>query len=297
MKILEHNQIDLKKWDETILASDQPLVFAQTFYLNATSPGWAALVSDDHKTIMPLTVKRKLGINYLIQPPFTPQLGIFGKYDEKTANEFLNFIKSKFKFISIELNSGNASLGITGKNKRTFVIDYTKTYSYNSNTKRNIAKAIKANLICEEVKKQEMLSLTKKYLHPFLKKQLLIKPVQIKMFDQLLSNAGKENCLKTFIVKDQKQSISAMAHFISNGRHSVYLKGKSFDKNLNSGSMHFLMDNAIKYFENKKVATFDFGGGQTDSLAQFFSGFGAHPLEYKIYTSNNLPKAIKWLKK
>ena len=60
--------------------------------------------------------------------------------------------------------------------------------------------------------------------------------------------------------------------------------------------MHFLMNNAIKHFEQKKALTFDFGGGQTDSLAQFFSGFGAQPIEYKIYTANNLPKAIKWLK-
>ena len=42
---------------------------------------------------------------------------------------------------------------------------------------------------------------------------------------------------------------------------------------------------------------FDFGGGQAYSLAQFFSGFGAIAVNYKIFNFNNLPKAIKWLKK
>src|SRR5688500_7570369 len=107
MKILNNNEIDLKKWDEVILHSALPLVFAQSFYLNATSPGWKALVSENYKNIMPLTAQKKLGINYLIQPPFTPQLGVFGKTDEQSVAAFLNFLKEKYKYISIELNATN----------------------------------------------------------------------------------------------------------------------------------------------------------------------------------------------
>ena len=85
-----------------------------------------------------------------------------------------------------------------------------------------------------------------------------------------------------------------MAHFISNGKHVVYLKGTNFDRN--SGSMHFLMDRAIQFFKAENLKMFDFGGGESDSMAQFYLGFGAKELIYKTYKVNNLPKVIKWLK-
>lgn len=296
MKILEHNEIDFKKWDDVILNSELPLVFAQSFYLNATCPGWNALVTDGYKTIMPVTSNKKLGIKYMLQPPFTPQLGVFGVFAKKVVNDFLNVLTSKFKYISIELNASNVVDGSDLKDKRTFVIDFKHDFLFNSNTKRNIAKANKLGLVVEQVPYENTLVLNKKYLHPFLKNKLKIKPNQIKLFDQLLKNSIENNYLTTFVTKDKDAKIIAIAHFISNGRHSVYLKGTSFDKTSNSGSMHLLMSKAVTLFKERGVDFFDFGGGQTESIAQFYSGFGAKPLVYKIYKANNLPKAIKWLK-
>jgi len=295
MKILNNNEIDLKKWDETVLHSAMPLVFAQSFYLDATSPGWKALIEGDYKSVMPVTSNKKFGISYLTQPPFTPQLGIFGKYNEDVAKEFLEELKKDFKYISIELNASNTFSSSETKEKLTFIIEPGKEYKYNSNTKRNIAKAKKAGLKVNEVFGKEILSLSKKYLNPFLKKKLKIDPGQIKMFDQLVVNSINGDHIKTFIIIDEKEKVCGIAHFIFNEFHAVYLKGANFDRN--SGSMHLLMDHAIEFFRNNKIRMFDFGGGQNESLAQFYSGLGGEPLNYKIYKVNNLPKAIKWLKK
>ena len=174
MKLLKNKEIDFKKWDQVILGSETPLVFAQSFYLNATSPGWSALVSDNYKSVMPVTANKKLGIKYILQPPFTPQLGIFGLYNSSIENEFFSLLKEKYKYISIELNSSNTNSVAEAKNKRTFVIEYDQPYKYNSNTKRNIAKAAKLNLKLEEIKYKDVLPVTKKYLHPFLKNKLKI---------------------------------------------------------------------------------------------------------------------------
>ncbi len=297
MKIIEHTDIDLKKWDEKILSSEMPLVFAQSFYLNATSPGWAALVEGNYETVMPLTVKRKFSITYLIQPPFTPSLGLFGKFDKKIIENFLKYLENTYKYISIELNPANFLSDSKIDQKRTFVIDLEKDFTCNSNTKRNIAKALKSNLKIQDVTGAEILAINKKYLHPFLKNKLKIVPAQIKLFDQLLINAQDKGYLKTFTVTDNKEKLCAVAHFISNGKHALYLKGNNFDKAANSGSMHFLMQHAIEHYKTKNVRLFDFGGGQNDSLARFFSGFGAKEINYRIFKFNNLPKAIKWLKK
>jgi hypothetical protein len=295
MKIVEHDKIDFIKWDEAILRSDMPLVFAQAFYLNATSPGWDAIVKDDYRSVMPVTAGRKFRINYISQPPFTPQLGAFGENDPKLPEEFLRILEEKYKYISLELNAANVFASADAKIKRTFTLNLEKEYVYNSNTKRNISKATKKGLLIEEVKGAKVNELTRKHLVPFLKKRLRISVKHVKVFNQLVSNANSAKHLRTFIVKNKEDKICAIAHFIFNKYHAVYLKGTNFDRN--SGSMHFLMNHAIEYFKNNKVKMFDFGGGQNDSLANFYSGFGAGALYYKVVKINNLPKPLKWLKK
>ena len=107
VKHIAHKDIDFKKWDAAVLSSDFPLVFAQTFYLNATCPKWDALVIGDYESIFPLTHKTKLGFKYLPQPSFTSQLGSFGKVDDESENLFFDYISKKYKLIEIELNASN----------------------------------------------------------------------------------------------------------------------------------------------------------------------------------------------
>ena len=243
---------------------------------------------------MPLTENKKIGIAYLIQPPFTPQLGIYGKISEAIEKEFYSALENKYKYISIEVNATHLFDSSKTKAKRTFIINLQNNFSYNSNTKRNISKAVKEELIFESVKSTEIAALSKKLINPFLIKKLKLKNKDIQIFDKLLQNCIAQYNLYTFIIKTKSGKICAIAHFICNQKHVVYLKGTSFDRN--SGSMHFLMNKVIQFFREKNLKLFDFGGGQSDSMAQFYSGFGAKPLNYKTYKINNLPKAIKWLK-
>jgi hypothetical protein len=292
MRVIKHSEIDFEKWDRAVLNSELPLVFAQSFYLNATCSGWSALVDGDYRTVMPLTVNKKLGISYLFQPPFTPQLGIYGRNIEKITEEFFEFIKTEYKYIDIEVNAANK---VEGKDKRTFVIDFENQTTYNSNTKRNIAKAEKSLINISVLSHEDSLHLSKKHLNPFLKNKLRLPLTHIRLFEKLLSSALKNNHLKTFIAKNNNSDILALAHFISNKKHAVYLKGTSFDRN--SGSMHLLMHHAIEFYRSNKVKWFDFGGGQSDTMAQFYSGFGAQPLIYKTFKFNKLPLPLRWMKK
>ena len=62
IKHIKHQNIDFEKWDKTILSSVYPLVFAQSFYLNATCPQWDALIIGDYESVFPLTYNTKFGI-------------------------------------------------------------------------------------------------------------------------------------------------------------------------------------------------------------------------------------------
>jgi hypothetical protein len=295
LRYIKHNDIDLKKWDSTILNSEIPFVFAQSFYLNATCPGWNALVIGDYESVFPITVKRKFGFTYLPQPPFTSQLGAYGNVNLETEQLFYDYILEHFKLIDLELNVTNKiqSEFITPKN--TYTLNYKDGYKFNQNTKRNITKALESNFKIEPVSDSEILPLSQKYLNPFLETEVGLSAQTVTHLDQLLKNALQENYLYTFKVINSQNTIKALGHFICNGKHTLYLKGSNFDKADNSGSMHLLMKHAIDFFAGK-ADFFDFGGGAKQGLANFYMGFGGQAMTYSFLQVNNLPRLIKILK-
>ena len=296
IKHLKHTEINFEKWDNTILSSEFPFVFAQSYYLNSTSPNWEALVIGDYESVFPLTQNVKFGIAYLHQPPFTPQLGIYGIVNSQIEEAIYNYISLKYKLIEIELNASNTFVTKHHSQKSTYFIEYEKGYKQNQNTKRNISKAIENGLQFEAIQYSEVLNLSKMYLNPFLSKTLHLSPNTIIKFNVLLQNAMTNKSLYSFKVIDSNNCVKALAHFISNGKHTVYLKGTNFDKSEKSGSMHYLTHSAIQFFENKS-RFFDFGGGSKESLATFYKGFGALSINYNTLKINNLPWLIKLLKK
>jgi len=296
IKHIKHHEIDFEKWDNTILLSVYPLVFAQSFYLNATCPQWDALIIGDYESVFPLTYNTKLGITYLYQPSFTPQLGVYGKITLEIEQLFFDYINEHYKLIEIELNASNRLLTKFHKPKTTFTIDYKTGYKFNQNTKRNISKAIEHELAFVQIPDNEVLQLSEKHLNPFLYKGLHLSKGSIHLFNELLKASIANKNLYSFKVIDEKNNLQAIAHFISNGKHTVYLKGINFDKEVSLGSMHLLNSSVIKFFEDK-CDVFDFGGGSKESLANFYKGFGALPLSYSFLKINKLPWLIKLLKK
>ncbi len=296
IKQIAHKDIDFNKWDKTILSSEFPLVFAQSFYLNATAPKWDALVIGDYESVFPLTHKIKLGFKYMPQPSFTSQLGVFGKVSDEIEALFYDYITKKYKLIEIELNASNKIKTNDISPKNTFVIDYSQEYKYNQNTKRNIKKAHDDGFNIKRVDVKESLSLSKKCIDPFLENDLNLSRSVVRTFNTLLSNSLKNDHLLTLKAIDNNGDIKALAHFVFNAKHALYLKGTNFDKKDNSGSMHLLIDAAIKHFEGK-VDLFDFGGGSmSESLAGFYKGLGGSPFYYSFLKINRLPQLVNKLK-
>lgn len=293
---IKHQDIDFKKWDQTILSSQIPFVFAQSFYLNATCPQWNALIIGDYESVFPLTYKTKFGYRYLPQPPFTSQLGVYGKVNLEVEQLFHQYILEHFTLIDLELNTTNQLKSDFISPKNTYTITYSKGYKINQNTKRNISKAKESELVVQQVQENEILSLSQKYLNSFLQVDLHLSKSTIDLMDNLLISASKENYLYTFKVIDKHYNLKALAHFICNGKHALYLKGTNFDKTENSGSMHLVMQHAIEFFADKALF-FDFGGGSnSEGLANFYKGFGGEAITYSFLQVNRLPRLIKFIK-
>jgi hypothetical protein len=297
LEVIPHSKIDFKKWDKAILNSKSPLVFAMSFYLNATCPTWDALIIDNYRVVFPLTRNRKWGLNYLYQPPFTPQLGCFGDFNMADLHHVYEHLKNNFKYIDIEFNHKiKAEKPFKVGIKRTFVIE-SKEPKFNTNTKRNIKKANNAGIEIKEVdNEKEINDLLKSNLLPWLSKELKISKEHLKTFQTLVNNAADRNSLKVFKAVDSNGVLKAMAFFIFNKKHVVYLKGMTVSKRDSQGSMHKLMATAINYFGNK-VEVFDFGGGNNKNLAEFYKGLGGKEKEYPTLKVNKLPLPLRLIKK
>ena len=155
IRFLSHQKIDRDKWDKCINNSSNALVYVLSWYLDIVSPGWAALVEDNYKSVFPVAYNRKYGISYIRQPHFTQQLGVFAP-DSISAGllrVYLDTLSSQFKFIEMNLNTANnfTSKDFKIAERLTHHLSLQPDYEslrkhYSENSIRNIAKAHKSGV-------------------------------------------------------------------------------------------------------------------------------------------------------
>ena len=103
IQYIENKNINFKKWDACIASSFNRLIYGFSWYLDVVCDDWDALVLNDYEGVFPLPKRKKWGIDYIYQPFFCQQLGVFSK-KKIEIDLFLNYIPKKFKYL--ELNVG-----------------------------------------------------------------------------------------------------------------------------------------------------------------------------------------------
>ncbi|HRN92531.1 MAG TPA: GNAT family N-acetyltransferase [Ferruginibacter sp.] len=106
---LSYEAIDQQRWDACIDDAAHPLVYAYSFYLNAMAGRWNALVLNDYEAVMPIPCRKKLGIQYVYQPAFIQQLGIFGHATDSPllTDAFIQTLMHHYRFAECTLNFAN----------------------------------------------------------------------------------------------------------------------------------------------------------------------------------------------
>src|SRR5690606_3700778 len=77
IQLVHHANIDFEKWDMCISSAVHSEIYAYSWFLDCVSPQWSALILNDYEAVMPLPIKSKYGIRYIVQPPFCQKLGVF----------------------------------------------------------------------------------------------------------------------------------------------------------------------------------------------------------------------------
>lgn len=299
IQYLTHEQIDKTKWDNCIHTADNGLIYAYSFYLDAMSKQWDALVLNDYEAVMPLTWNKKYGIRYLYQPFLTAQLGFFGKnITGEQLNEFTQAIPSSFKFIDISLNSGNAS-GIPvghSTDRSNYVLKLDRPYedlyqNYRENIQRNIKKALQLGCTVEKnFDAEKVINLAVRQM----KSQGQEATENIERFRKLYQYLHGRQMATTYGISLKNELLASCIFFFSHNRSYYILVGNN-PNGKTIGASHTLIDAFIKDYAEKNIIL-DFEGSDIPNLAFFYSSFGAQHETYPALKINRLPFYLKWIK-
>lgn len=266
IKYLKHSDIDRKEWDRVVSAwSGQP--YALSWWLDVVSPGWEALVRVDEKgfgyaAVMPLPVKHRFGISYLVQPRFTQQLGVFG---EEEPSDFLRAVP--YISYDININFRNTCPASRFKAHVNYIIN--KDAEFNSNTKRNIKKA-DSKLVYREISQETFLNLwCTENVNRF-------GQVYATILKNLLSeclNRGMALLLGAFY---GEELVGAMFAVLTYNR-VILLAPVSNANGKSLSAMFGLMSNVINNYSDKII---DCEGSMLPGVAKFYRGFGGIDQNY-----------------
>lgn len=302
IQYLQHNQIDKSKWDATIAECGN--IYAFSWYLDIVHPQWEALVEDDYHSVMPLTGGKKFGINYLYQPYFVQQLGVFSKVHvtpEKTE-EFLNAIPRIYRFAEIRLNEGNVfSDGVQGvEYHRNVLLDLNQDYeviraNYHQNTKRNLAKAETHNLqLVTSVIPYHVVALFRDNRGALLNKW---GDIEYGVLTRLAQVAQQRDA--AFMLGASEIGVGQLicaAIFMKTKDRITFLFSGLTEEGKQRQAMTYLLDQVIQKYAHRPM-TFDFEGSDDENLARFYLGFGGEEKKYPSYCFNKLSPIGKALLK
>jgi hypothetical protein len=294
---LSQTNIDTQKWDHCIDTAANGLIYAFSFYLDAMSKNWDALILDDYEMVMPLTWNKKYTIHYLYQPFFCAQLGIFGNnISSEIAKSFLENIPAKFKYWDFYFNKDNLfSLPSFPMYERSnYVLLLQNTYenlsaNFAQSHIRNIKRAIKqGNIVKKNIPIADVISLageqTKKF-SPITEKDY-------NNFSKVYEILKKKKMAVTYgVYSSNNQLIASCAYFFSHNRTYYILVGNHPDGRT-SGASHLLIDHFIKEHAGENLIL-DFEGSNITSLAFFYKSFGSSLEKYPGIKMNRLPAIAK----
>ena len=293
--LLSNQQIDKKRWDETMESSQNGIVYGYSWYLDAVFPNWTALVSEDYSYIFPITSNRKFGLSYWYSPIYTMQLGVFSKNEitDEVLNLFYKLLPNSIISFDFSVNSKIQQIpdGFTTYIKTCQYIDLTSSYTelekvYSTNLKRNLKKANKANLRIEQSHDvASVVSMFRTYRGESLENttekdyEILYNLIQHSLFVQ------KGKIFQVYL----EQELLASCFFSYTNNRIIYHKGGVNSKGKKIGAMHFLIDYLLQENEQTNYI-FDFGGSSIPSVKQFNCNFSKSE-----YTYLQLIKGIRWI--
>ncbi len=286
IQYLNQTQIDLKKWDQCIENSQNRLIYAYSFYLNALCPHWDAIIIGDYEFVMPLPWRRKFYVKYLYKPAFIQQLGIFPALRNVSFQEILFLLNKKFVLVNIFFNYANAiekQYPITINTN--LILDLSKSYTalkegYNKDLRNNLKLAQKENYVVSmETEESSIIGIYKKL---YAKRTPHVIEEDYKNFHSLCRNLKDRKMLLTRSILTARGEIQAAGIFFTDGRRIYNIMNVTSQEGRKASLNHLLLDLVVKEFSGRSMI-FDFEGSDLRGVGDFYRKFGAMNQPYFHY--------------
>lgn len=275
---LRHNDIDFDRWDNTMNLCANRLCYAYSWFLNIVSPNWEALVSEDFNFLMPLPVKRKYKIPYIVQPLLAQQLGVFSAIE--IDDEVLQLFIKSIPYYSYEINLNENNKHEEVICRKNYILKLNNSYlilktQFSKNTIRNIEKAKKLKINIEQNVSID------EYLNLYYSVEKQFKSSDKNVLQQLLTEGINRNQVTIYGAYDNdKQLIAAVCIFLTEQR-LTYLFPVSSTEGKQSSAMFLIINQLVKEYAEKNILL-DFEGSQIEGIARFYKGFGAVNQPYYV---------------
>ncbi len=285
IKYVSRKELNVAKYDRCIKDATNSRCYAYSWYLDAVTDNWGALVTNDYKAVMPLPYRSKIFIKYIYLPSWVQQLGVFSSEANSSAEPqlFLNKIPRKFKYIEYYLNSQNQIDDRAISKRLNYILDLSKPYQELFNTYKKGRKSdlnqVKTVQITYKMMTNvdELVSLFNRSKGSEISintndaaklKKLIAKLVQLKNVE--IIGAYKNNNLIGGCV------------FIIDSKRITYLFSASNHEGRKYKVISVIIDNIIQKFASSNLLL-DFEGSIIPSLASYFRSFGAKQETYYHY--------------
>lgn len=296
---IPQQHIDKARWDRCIDHAFNGLIYARSYYLDITAPGWNALVLNDYEAVMPLPTRKKFGVCYLFEPPMTPILGVFGNdISTEMVSAFLASIPSKIKFWDYSLNHFNpVAAGVYPAYTRSnFVLPLNNSYEnierqFHENTVRNTRKAVKMGCIVKKnIPLGEVIAICRREFPKFTK----ITPGLFDQMKNIFLHPGHSSA--TYGIENAEGQLLASAAFLFCNKRAYYWLVGNNPESRRYNAAALLVDTFIRDHQQQSMLL-DFEGSDQPGIAEFYKKFGAQPEPFTTLYYNKLPLLLRWYKK
>jgi hypothetical protein len=299
IRFIPHNEIDKVRWDDTVLHSTNSLIYANTFFLDAMSPGWHALVLGNYEAVFPITWRSKMGIQYVCQPAFTQQLGLFSP-DKNALDllpQFLIKLATRYRLIEIQLNHSNTAFGKADR-RSNYVLPLDPSYEwlragYKTDLQKNLKRNAKFHMQYDEgLDAKDAIALYKSQYGA----KMAFREKDFELFEGLMARLLSMKYAfvrRVFMPGWELMAAGVFCHWngrIYNLASTTLPNGRMMEAN------HFLFDCLIREF-CQKAEVLDFEGSDLPGIARFYQKFGSLEEPYHFWKSNRLPAILRWWKR
>ena len=301
IKHLTHEAIDKTWWDNRVNCCVNRSWYAKSDVLDIVSPNWEALVDDVSGAIMPLTWRRKFGIDYLFQPYAIQQLGVFssGPIEPSSSTAFLDSVPQRFRYVDIWLNEHMGTLGIDGglQNVNQTLRPISSIESLRDTHGKSARPAVEEMVSRDTRGARDRVQSTFGELsaRTTAGRTGWLRPIDRRIILALIAHAIESGEASIIGLRSQGSTIAA-ACFIDRDGRSVLLKSASTSAGTEHCAIFHIVDNWIaKNAGTDKVL--DFAGSNHAGTRRFNEGFGGSTSLYLNVRRNRLPLWLKWMKR